>query len=84
MTELALDRRERLSNPWVVLAALLAIYVFNFADRYLLTGLVGPIKAEFDLDDGFIGLLMGPAFVALYVIAGVPIARLAEIGRAHV
>lgn len=79
MTEFASERgRERLSNPWVVLAALLAIYIFNFADRYLLTGLVGPIKAEFGLDDGFMGLLMGPAFVALYVVAGVPIAQLAD------
>lgn len=78
MTELTLDRRERLSNPWVVLFSLLGISVFNFADRYLLTGLVGPIKAEFGLDDAFIGLLMGPAFVALYVVAGVPIARLAD------
>lgn len=69
---------QRLSNAWVVLFTLLAIYIFNFADRYLLTGLVGPIKAEFGLDDGFMGLLMGPAFVALYVVAGVPIAQMAD------
>lgn len=78
MTDLAIGQRERLSNPWVVLIALLGISIFNFADRYLLTGLVGPIKAEFGIDDAFIGLLMGPAFVALYVVAGVPIARLAD------
>lgn len=68
----------RLSNPWVVLGALLLIYIFNFADRYLITGLVGPIKDEFGVGDGFMGLLMGPAFVALYVLLGVPIARLAD------
>ena len=78
MTELAPDGRERLSNPWVVLFSLLGIAIFNYADRFLLTGLVGPIKAEFGLDDAYIGLLMGPAFVALYVVAGVPIARLAD------
>lgn len=61
-----------------MLAALLAIYIVNFADRYLISGLVGPIKAEFGLGDGFMGLLMGPAFVVLYVVAGVPIARLAD------
>lgn len=66
------------TNAWLVLALLLAIYIFNFADRYLITGLVGPIKAEFGLGDDFMGLLMGPAFVALYVFAGVPIARLAD------
>jgi MFS family permease len=70
----------RLSNPWVVLATLLVIYIFNFADRYLLTGLIGPIKAEFDIGDNLIGLLMGPAFVVLYVVLGVPFARLADRG----
>lgn len=69
-----------LSNPWVVLATLLVIYIFNFADRYLITGLVGPIKAEFGVDDGFMGLMMGPAFVTFYVVAGVPIARMADRG----
>lgn len=68
----------RLSHPWVVLLTLLAISIFNFADRYLLTGLVGPIKQEFVLGDSIIGLLMGPAFVVLYLAAGVPIARLAD------
>ena len=70
----------RRSNTWLVLFTLLVIYILNFADRYLITGLIGPIKAEFGLDDGFMGLLMGPAFVVLYVVAGVPIARLADRG----
>lgn len=69
---------QRLSNPWLALVALLAVSIFNFADRYLITGLVGPIKAEFGVGDGFMGLLMGPAFVLLYVLMGVPIARLAD------
>lgn len=76
MTEAAGAARR--SNPWVVLAVLLAIYIVNFADRYLITGLVGPIKAEFGLGDSFMGMLMGPAFVVLYVVMGVPIARLAD------
>jgi MFS family permease len=63
-----------------VLAILLIIYIFNFADRYLITGLVGPIKTEFDVGDGTMGLLMGPAFVLLYVVLGVPFARLADRG----
>jgi MFS family permease len=68
----------RLTNPWVVLLSLLLIYIFNFADRYLITGLVGPIKDEFGVGDGYMGLLMGPAFVLLYVVMGVPIARFAD------
>ena len=73
-----MDNTSSRSNPWVVLATLLAIYIFNFADRYLITGLIGPIKAEFGLGDTFMGLLMGPAFIVLYVFMGVPIARLAD------
>lgn len=70
--------QQRLSNPWVVLFTLLLVSIFNFADRYLVTGLIGDIKAEFNVDDGFMGLLIGPAFVVLYVVAGVPIARWAD------
>lgn len=68
----------RLSNRWLVLVLLLLIFIFNYADRFLISGLVGPIKKEFGLGDGFMGLLMGPAFVVLYVLAGIPIARLAD------
>lgn len=66
------------SNPWIVLGVLLLVSIVNFADRYLVTGLIGPIKEEFGLGDGMIGLLMGPAFVVLYVVLGVPLARLAD------
>lgn len=68
----------RLTNRWLVLFLLLLIFIFNYADRFLISGLVGPIKREFGLGDGFMGLLMGPAFVVLYVLAGIPIARLAD------
>jgi MFS family permease len=68
----------RLSNAWLVLGLLLAIHVFNFADRFLITGLVGPLKTAFGVDDGFIGLLMGPAFVLLYIVMGIPMARWAD------
>lgn len=57
---------------------LLLVSIVNFADRYLVTGLIGPIKEEFGLGDGMIGLLMGPAFVVLYVVLGIPLARLAD------
>lgn len=73
------------SNPWIVLATLLLIYIFNYADRYLITGLIGPIKAEFGIGDAMVGMLMGPAFVFLYVVLGVPFARLADrTSRVHI
>lgn len=75
MTE---NARESLSNRWFALGLLLLIFIFNYADRFLISGLVSTIKADFGLGDSFMGLLMGPAFVVLYILAGIPIARLAD------
>lgn len=68
----------KLTNKWVVLAILLGVALVNYGDRYLLAGLVEPIKAEFGVSDGFMGLLMGPAFALLYSILAIPIARYAD------
>lgn len=68
----------RLSNKWVVLATMLAIALLNYGDRYLLAGLAQPIKHEFGMSDGFMGLLMGPAFALLYSLVAVPIAIYAD------
>lgn len=66
------------SNPWIVLVMLLGISILSYADRYLIAGLVGPIKAEFGVGDGYVGLLMGPAFAVVFTTMGVPIARAAD------
>jgi MFS family permease len=68
----------RLSNKWIVLVVLLAVSLVNYGDRYLLAGLAEPIKREFAVSDGFMGLLMGPAFALLYSIIAVPIALHAD------
>lgn len=68
----------RLSNKWLVLFLLLGVGLFNQGDRFLLAGLVEPIKAEFGVSDGFMGLLMGPAFALLYSLLAIPIARAAD------
>lgn len=62
----------------LVLAMLLLIYVFNVIDRILLAVLQEKIKLDLQLTDFQLGLLGGPAFVILYTLAGIPIARLAE------
>ena len=61
-----------------VLFALLVIYVFNAIDRVLLAILQEYIKADLKLSDFQLGLLGGPAFVVLYTLSGIPIARYAE------
>ncbi len=66
---------------WIVLATLTIVYVFNFIDRQVLVILQEPIKAELNLSDTQLGLLTGLTFAALYVILGIPIARLADKGN---
>jgi MFS family permease len=61
-----------------VLALLSASYVVNYLDRYVFSTLAGPIKAEFGISDGTMGLLLGPAFAVAYAVLGVPVAWLAD------
>jgi MFS family permease len=54
--------------------------MFNFLDRQLMTLLITPIKADFHLSDTQVGLLIGFAFVAFYVLIGIPISRFVDRG----
>ncbi len=60
------------------LGALLLIYVFEVIDRILLSLVQEQVRVELSLSDFQLGLLGGPAFVVLYVLCTLPIARLAE------
>jgi predicted MFS family arabinose efflux permease len=53
-------------------------YLFNFADRQILSILMQPIKQEMQLSDTQLGLLSGLAFAMFYSVMGFPIARLAD------
>lgn len=72
------DSKTKMTNKWLALFLLLSISVFNYADRYLLAGLVEPIKAEFGTSDGFMGFLLGPSFALLYSTLAIPIAFYAD------
>lgn len=63
-----------------VLALLFLVYVFNFIDRQILSILLEDIKAELEVSDTQMGVLVGFAFVLFYTVAGIPIARLADRG----
>jgi predicted MFS family arabinose efflux permease len=64
-----------------VLATLILVNIFNAIDRGILSILQQPIKEDLLLSDWQLGILSGPAFAALYSVAGVPIARLADRGN---
>jgi MFS family permease len=65
-----------LANPLLWMVAL--AYACNFMDRSIVATLAQAIKLDLVLTDSQLGLLQGFAFVVLYSVAGVPIARLAE------
>ena len=68
-------------TAWFVLIILTLVYTFNFIDRQILVILQEPIKAELNLSDAQLGLLSGFSFALVYVIAGIPIAWLADRGN---
>jgi predicted MFS family arabinose efflux permease len=61
-----------------LLFLLTTIYTSNFVDRQLLATLIQPIKKDLALTDTQLGLLIGLAFAAFYVLLGIPIARQVE------
>jgi MFS family permease len=63
---------------WAVVALLIIAFTFAMIDRMILTLLVGPLKADFNLSDTQISLLHGLAFTTLYVIVGIPMGWLTD------
>ena len=71
----------KLQYKHYALALLTIVGVFSYIDRGLLALAMEPIKAEFQLSDGQLGLMSGFAFALFYAIAGIPIARWADRGN---
>jgi|TARA_R100001244_G_scaffold6593_12_gene7981 MFS family permease len=63
---------------YYVLIMLMLTFMFNIADRLVMSILIEDIKAEFVLSDTQIGLLAGTAFTVFYLLLGVPAGRLAD------
>ena len=60
------------------LLLLTLVYGFNFIDRQIV-GILAPfIQADLGLTNTQMGLLIGPVFAAVYAVAGIPIAWLAD------
>uniref|UniRef100_UPI0039835DD4 MFS transporter n=1 Tax=Phenylobacterium sp. TaxID=1871053 RepID=UPI0039835DD4 len=71
------DRRAS-GYGWYVLILLTAVHVLGYIDRWILSLLIEPIKADLGLNDFQIGLLLGPAFALLFITFGVPFGWLAD------
>ncbi|MEE3080948.1 MAG: MFS transporter [Pseudomonadota bacterium] len=61
-----------------VLLMLSALYTVNYVDRFLVSGLLDPIKDSLDVSNTYMGFLVGPAFALFYTTLAIPIARLAD------
>jgi MFS family permease len=59
-------------------AILFVAYTLSFADRYILSLLIQPIKEDLLLSDTQVSLLQGFSFAIFYTLMGIPIARLAD------
>jgi MFS family permease len=59
-------------------AILVATAVLSYTDRQVLSLLVDPVRAELQITDTQISLLLGTAFAVVYGIAGVPLGYLAD------
>lgn len=68
-------------RPHLALFLLTIVYAFNFIDRQILVILQEPIKQDMGLSDTQLGLLSGFSFALVYVLAGIPIAYLADRGN---
>ncbi|MEM1153236.1 MAG: MFS transporter [Pseudomonadota bacterium] len=65
---------------YFVLGLLTLVYVLSFVDRQIVNILGEYIITDLQLSDAQFGALSGIAFAAIYVIAGIPVARLADVG----
>lgn len=75
------DGYSYIASAWrryCAVAVMAIVLLVNHTDRLVLGILLEPIKAEFNLSDGQLGLLTGPAFALVYAVCVIPIARLAE------
>lgn len=64
---------------WYTVILLMLIYVNSFLDRQILGLLVDPIRSTLGISESQMGFLMGPAFGVFYIIAGIPLGRLADL-----
>ena len=68
-------------SAWLLVSLLTVAYVVSFVDRYILSLLIEPVKADLGLTDFQIGLLLGPAFGIFYATMGLPLGYLADRSR---
>ena len=72
----SLDKTE--IRRWYVLILLTAVYALNIADRFVISTLIEPIKADLHISDSAVGFLTGVSLALFYVAAGLPLSVIAD------
>ena len=67
-----------IASRWYVLGAMTAVYAFSIADRYIVSTLIEPIKADLRLSDTGVATVTGVSLAIFYVFAGLPLSRVAD------
>jgi MFS family permease len=67
-------------RAWRVVLIFSLLYVISAVDRLILAVLAPALKATYHLDNASLGALIGLAFAALYVLAGLPVGRVIDLG----
>jgi MFS family permease len=73
-----METKPSLRYAWYVVGVLLLAYISSFIDRQIISLLVKPIKASFNITDTQMGVLMGLSFAVLYTLVGIPIGKMAD------
>jgi MFS family permease len=63
---------------WLAVGLLFLAQALSHLDRFLPSLLIGPIKADLELNDFEVGLLLGPAFAVFYCTMALPAGYLAD------
>jgi MFS family permease len=63
---------------WYVALLLATAHLVSFIDRYLMSLVMEPLKADLAISDTQLGLLQGAGFVILYTLVAVPLGRAAD------
>ena len=66
---------------WYILSLLLTVYMVHHLDRQVVSLLLEPIGAEFELTDSQLGLLAGTVYAIAFAVAGMPLGLLVD--RVH-
>jgi MFS family permease len=69
------------AQRWGFLAVLFLVTTSNYFDYYVISVLLEPIKAEYNVSDAALGALSGFSFALCYALGALPIARWADHGN---